>query len=211
MKYENPPFGRGETFYNGATIDTANLQGAELEGQEYEFPDLDYSAFGQKTKRSEGMVRVRVVRNVSGAALLPKRLGRPYASGVNLIGQIDGYTRLTAEKGLPIDEFLPAAGVPNNDLFYVVVKGPAVVLAPLAGSDYNGDVAVGQNLVALTAVTAGATTAGRVAAQNITGLTTTSDYTFLVNQIQNRLGHALSAKTTANTNADILINVTPQW
>jgi hypothetical protein len=101
-----------------------------------------------------------------------------------------------------VDEFLPAAGVPANDLFYIVVRGPATVITSL--SDMSADVVVGDRLVAITAVTSGATTSGRV--QPLPGATSS---TALANEILNTVGYALSAKTTANTNADLLVEVGP--
>ena len=101
-----------------------------------------------------------------------------------------------------MDEFLPTAGVPANDLFWIVVEGPTNILSDLAGAD-NNVVNIGGILVALTAATSQCTTAGRVMPQDITGATSV-----LANAVQNRIGRALSARTTANTNADILVNVT---
>jgi hypothetical protein len=89
-----------------------------------------------------------------------------------------------------------------------VVEGPAIVKTPIAGSEFNGDINIGDRVVGLTAATSGATTAGRVAHENITGSTQAADYTFLFDQISNRIGRALSACTTGNTNSDILIDVT---
>jgi hypothetical protein len=200
---ENPPFGRGQTYYNGGTIDSNDLKGQELEGQEFWFPDVDWTAsgVGAKPKRSERMIKVRVVRNTSGGALLPKRIARFEADGLEYGARVDGMTRTTAERGYPIDEFLPDAGVPNNDLFYVVVEGPAMVLTPLEG-DANNVFSVGTVIVALTAATSGATTAGRARPQDLTGATAV-----LGDNIQNRIGRALSAKTTGNTNADLLVEV----
>ena len=48
---ENPPFPLGETYYNGGTIDANNLGGVHLEGQVWEFDDLDYTASGAKRPR----------------------------------------------------------------------------------------------------------------------------------------------------------------
>jgi hypothetical protein len=84
----------------------------------------------------------------------------------------------------------------------VVMEGPAVILTDLAGAD-NNVLNVGTVVVALTGATSGATTAGRVAPQDLTGATA-----LLADQIQNRIGYALTAKTTANTNADVLVDVT---
>lgn len=203
---ENPPFGRGETFYNGGTIDTNNLGGLNLEGMIWTFEDEDLTpgSVGAKNIRTGRPVRCMCVRNVSAGALLPKRLVTLQTGGTDgrfYTGRVDGYARLTAARAYPVDEYLPAAGVPVNDLFWVVIEGPAKVLTDLAsgaGSVFN----VGDVVVALTAATSGATTAGRVAPQDLTGATAN-----LGNQVMNYVGHALSAATTSNTGADLLVEV----
>lgn len=203
---ENPPFPRGETFYNGVTIDSNNLGGLQHEGKEWVFEDIDLSntSPGAKPARTNRKVHARIVRNVSGIALLPKRQAKfKTATDGRFFGQrVDGYTTTTAEfSGGVVDEWLPAAGVPNNDLFWLVTKGPSKVLTDIAtgaGSVFN----VGDCVVALTAATSQATTAGRVAPQDLTGATA-----LLANQVQNMIGRALSAVTTANTAADLLIDL----
>lgn len=201
---ENPPFSRGETYYSGGTIDSNNLGGTQMEGSVWRFEDIDWSstAVGAKKNRTNRQVRCMVVRNVGAAAILPKRLVTfQLTAGQPFTGRVDGYARTTAARAYPVDEFLPAAGCPVNDLCYIVIEGPAKVLTDIAtgaGSVFNvGDVAV-----ALTAATSGATTAGRVAPQDLTGATAV-----LGNQVANRVGFAISAVTTANTAADLLIDV----
>lgn len=203
-KRENPPFPRGSTWYNGGTIDTNNLGGENLEGTIWEFEDLDQSASGAKSLRTNKPVKCMIVRNKSGGALLPKRLVTMKATtGLTYLAQVDGYADTTAEAPtFPVDEWLPAAGVPDNDLFYVVIEGAATVMTPLE-ADANNVFSVGTILVALTAVTSGSTTSGRVRPIDLTGATAV-----LGNQIIGRIGRALSAKTTANTNADLLMDVT---
>jgi hypothetical protein len=91
-----------------------------------------------------------------------------------------------------------------GDLFYIVTRGPCLVkndIASGAGTVINA----GDPLVALTAATSGATTAGRVYAGVGTGATTNTG-----NQLNNIIGYAASAKTTGNTNADVLV-VVRQW
>lgn len=194
---ENPPFPRGGTFYDGGTIDASDLGGTNLEGKEWVFEDVHP---GTGVARSSRPVRCRVVRNTAAIALLPKRIAR-FELGANEYGsRIDGYATTTAAEGVPIDEYLPSAGVPINDLCYVVIEGPAVVLSGL--SDFAADVAVGDWLVAITGATSGATTSGRVALQVLTGATAA-----LANQVQNRIGRALSAATTQNTNTDVLLHI----
>lgn len=206
---ENPPFGRGDTFYNGATINSSDLGGLNHEGKEWWFEDVNITqgTVGAHTLRTNRLVRCRCVRNVSGAALLPSRLVSFQASGINYGARVDGYADVTAQRGYPVDEWLPAAGVPNNDLFWIVIEGPALCLTPLVNTDFNGTVAEGQVMVALTAATSGATTAGRVACQNITGSSAATDYSFLLNQAENYVGRALSAMSTGNTAATILVEV----
>jgi hypothetical protein len=198
---DSPPFERGSTWYNGGTIDSNNLGGAQHEGKIWVFEDINVTpgTAGAKPTRSNRPVKCMCVRNVSGIALLPKRLVRLQKSGLFFLGRVDGYTTVTAEQGWPVDEYLPAAGVPNNDLFWVVIDGPAMCLTDIAAGI---SVVVGDIVVALTAATSQATTAGRVVLQDLTGATA-----LLGNEIQNRLGYALSAKTTANTNADILVDI----
>jgi hypothetical protein len=196
-KLENCPFPRGGYMEVSASTDQAHW-----EGKEYLFENLDYSTSPAKARAAGGAgsyVRCRCVRNVAAAALLPKRLVTFKTTAYGL--QVDGYATTTAAEAYPVDEFLPAAGVPVNYLFWIVVDGPATVLSDLAGADNNVIGAAGV-LVALTAATSGATTAGRVAPQDLTGATA-----LLAAQVQNRLGNAVSAKTTANTNADVLMHV----
>ncbi len=206
-RQDSPPFPRG-------TYEPTDGAYSGLVGQEWLFEDLDYSAgggLGARPARTQKKVRCRLVQNKAAIALLPKRIARLKLGTPNeALGVVDGYTRLTAERGFPIDEFLPAAGVPVNGYFWIVVEGPAIVKLPLAGAGFNGDIAVGDRLVALTAATSGATTAGRIAKENITGSTQAADYTFLFDQISNRIGRALSAaaSTDANTNGDVLVDVT---
>lgn len=204
-KHENLPFPVGQTFFGDQTPDTA--VGGHLEGKEYEIEDLDYSATGGAKPHRTGRLRtMRIVRNTSGISLLPKRLAiLETTAGKDAVGQVDGYSRLTAAGNcFPIDEFLPSTGVAANDLFYVCVGGPATVLTALEG-DANNVHSVGGWVVALTAVTSQSTTAGRVKPQDLTGATSV-----LGNEVQHRLGRALSARTTANTGADLLVDVT-KW
>lgn len=198
---EAPPFDRGQTYYQGGTIDSNDLGGVNLEGQEWEFEDLDYSSAGANAGspgvpayRNPGRkVRVRCVRNVSGIALLPGRLVSYQLSAGQFGNRVDGYTTTTAAPFAGVvDDFLPAAGVPNNDVFFIVIHGPALVLDPLAA--LAAVLAIGDQVVAITAATSGSTTAGRFQTQDLSGATS-----LLANQIINAVGRAMTARTTANT------------
>lgn len=196
---ENLPFSIGETFYNGGTIDSNNLGGVDLEGKEYIVEDVNPNTGVVRTGQYR---RVRIVRNVSGVALLPKMLVRFDTAAGKVGARVIGYARTTAAEGYPVDEYLPTAGVPNNDLFYIVIEGPATVLTSKAASAVN---VIGVNawvVAATAAASTHSTTAGRVEVQDLTGATA-----LLADQVQNRVGRALTAKTTANTDADLLLTV----
>lgn len=213
---ETPDFGRGETMFGGTPTATQITESAHFEGQEKVFEDVNWSnsALGAKQLRSGRSVTCRCVRNTSGGNLLPKRLVTFEAdSSADDYGKrVDGYSDVTAERAYPVDEFLPAAGVENNDLFWIVVKGPAEVLTDIAAAAGNV-INVGDRVVALTAVTSGATTAGRVrnypTVAAATNTTTGIDAALLEaqNNLAGVLGRALTAKTTGNTNSAILIDV----
>lgn len=196
-----PPFGRGEYEETAGVFD-------HLVGKEWVFEDLDYSAsssnLGAKPARSGKYVTCRLVKNGGAAALLPKRLVQfSTTAGADKSGAVvTGYVTTTAGRGFPVDEFLPSAGAPVGSYFYIVVRGPATVLTDIAAVEGNV-IGVGEPVVALTAATSGATTAGRVSLQSITGTTATA----LINQIQNLVGRALTASTTGYTNSDLLIDV----
>jgi hypothetical protein len=196
---ETPPFARGETYYNGGVIDPNDplgLGGENLLGKEFLFEPnsqdqgTGYPAAGDPNGRP---IRVRVVRNVSGQALKPGRLAHyNVANGVNGEVGVDGYTAGIADRPAGvIDEFLPAAGVPNNDLFYLVVDGPTQVTTAHTGTI---SIAQGARLVPATGTSRTSDDAGRVAVQDLTGATAT-----LAENIMHRVGFADAAAAAVDT------------
>jgi hypothetical protein len=200
-RLENPPFPRGQTgleIQASSTGSTADL--TQYEGKEWWFEDVDPV---NKTTRTNQFVKCRVVRNTGTFALRPKRVARfslaPNANG-SFGSQIDGYAAVTAERCYPVDEYLPSGGVGVNDLCWIVTEGPALCLTDLAA--LGSVIDIGDKVVSQTAATSGATTAGRVVEQVLTGATSP-----LAVQIMHYIGHAMTARTTNNTDADILVNV----
>ncbi len=189
---ETPPFARGESYYNGETIDSNNLGGVNLEGKEFVFevnaPD-DYAA----QDPSGRYVRVKVVRNRSGTNLKPGRIAHfkaadPYECSV------DGYCAGVGDRPAGvIDEFLPAAGVPDLDLFYVVIEGPTKVKQPGSSSDV---LAIGDRLVPATGTSATNDDAGRVAKQAQTTIADAATTVAAFNNIQNCIGFAAEANNS---------------
>lgn len=189
------PFPRGETYFNGGTADTTS--GKHLEGQIYEVRD--------DIRNTGATIKLMVVRNNSGIALLPKRLAQLDFAGANP-WQAKGYARSPDDpQAFPIDELLPSAGVPDKDLFYVVVEGPALCLTSLA--NYAADLSSGSRVIALTAATSQATSAGRVAVAALVAETTSTASTSNNQVLWNYFGRAISSALTSATNSDILVNV----
>jgi hypothetical protein len=188
---------RGYTWFAGRSTtisDTDIRQTAKVEGATKKFDDMEkQNTPGVKlNRRSNRQTTCLLVRNVSGFALLPRR-AVTWAAGYRG-RRVAGYARVGLEEVAGVvDEHLPSAGVANNDLFWLAVKGPSEALTPLTG---NGDnvMAEGAILHALTAVTSGSTTAGRL----YVGATTAP---------LNYVGRAMSANTTGQTNRAILIDL----
>jgi hypothetical protein len=198
---EGLPFDRGRTVYNGALIDTNNLQGLDWEGKDFVVEDK-HPRTG--IKRSNHFVRIRIIRWMNATFnAVPKRVVSAQASA-NLVNQsrADGFTTTSAQDALcVVDEYLPPAGCPANDCFWGVMEGPTEILTAMEG-DVNNSIAVNTRLVALTGATSGALTAGRIKPQDLTGATSV-----LGNNILNVIGRAMSAKTTGQTNQGVLTYV----
>jgi hypothetical protein len=198
---ESAPFARGETFYNGSPIDSTNLGGANLEGKEFVFEPnsqdqgTGYPAAGDPAGRP---IRVKVVRNRSGGNLKSARVARFEANGGSASpyeGAVDGYCyQATDRPAGVVDEFLPAAGVPNLDLFYIVVEGPTQVTNTHASPT---TFAVGD--IVITAASGASATddlAGRV--------TNAAPGAITAEQITQRVGRAAAT----NSGADGVFNAT---
>ena len=194
-RLDQPPFARGETYANGnlEILNAANgpfgLGGINLEGKIFVFEpnsDATTTLYGQLGPDPNGRaITVRVVRNVSGQALLPKRLVRYQlaTTNVNLETHIDGYTIGAGDVPAGIvDEFLPPAGVANEDLFYLVIDGPTIGVSLTTGTV---SIAHGSVLVPGLGTSKTTADAGCLDSQVLTGATAT-----LADQIQNSVGRS---------------------
>lgn len=198
--------------YTG-TDQNGNLCNEEKLGTKHTFytPASSSSIRGGKTPVGKGaQITAILMRNTAGFALLPKRLGHvSVVAGYAGLNEVDGYmTVLGSGPHVVIDPYLPTAGVPDDDLFWAIVGGPVECLTPMAGADQGSDIAVGNHLIASTGTTTGATTSGRVAKITIANAT---DATGAVAQIPGIFGRALSARTTAETNSAILVQIHNRW
>lgn len=196
----------GSTLLSGAGRTLSDGDRADLEGTTHEFDDIaPGQSPGVKVRRSNRRTLYMLVQNVSGIALEPKRLVT-WASGYRG-RRVAGYATTTAAvvAGV-VDEHLPSSGCPDNDYFWLAVKGPSLVKTGLAG-DATNVIGLDNVLIALTAATSQATTSGRAAVWGLTATSTATTDGTLTGYLNNQLGRALSAKTTANTNADVLVDL----
>ena len=184
------------------TGDTVSLEGTKITFRDY----ATSNTVGLPKSITSGRPLIaRMVRNTSGGALLPG-YAVTWEAGYEK-RRVDGRATTTAVRiaGI-VDPFLPAAGVRDDDMFWLVQGGPCLCKTSLAGDGENV-ISVGDVLYALTAATSGATTAGRVVAWagTFSAAETTDGTAGLI--LLNQFGRALSAKTTANTNANILVDL----
>jgi hypothetical protein len=194
------PFARGTTFFKGKTVDSSDLPGPSIMGQVHVFQDTDPS--DETKKRSNGDVVAVAVRNVSGVALLPKTLVqyKTDAIGKEVDGNANSYSQLVA--GV-VDDHLPTAGCPDDDICWVIVKGPCIVKSAYIAM--GKAVALNDPVHAHTAAasTAGATESGRFTRNADAAATGAS--ALLVSH--NFIGRAMTAQTIGETDTDTLIDL----
>lgn len=196
----------GETM--PGTDSNGNLINNERLGEIREF---DSRSGSNNARRAGQPIKAVLLRNVSGTRLYGGRIGRCYKSaGQSTVTECDGYTTVLADGPcVIIDDGLATAGVADDDLFWGVLCGEVLVKSPLAGAGFNAtSIAVGDALVAATGSTVAATTSGRIAAAALANAT---DAGGAYAQALNHIGRALSARTSGETNADVLIYANIRW
>lgn len=212
MLLSAPPMGLGETL-DGKDPD-GNLTNEDKLGLVHTFPRYPLTGGPNRSKSllNAKPITAILLRNTSGLTLLPKRLGQlDRTAGHGMVKNVDGYSTTLANFGVVlIDSFLPSTGVVDDDIFWGIISGTAPVLVPLAGADFNGDIALNAPLVSSTGTTTGATTSGRVSNVTFTAATaanTLNGYDGF-KMAAGYLGRAMSAKTTGETTAgqDILVD-----
>jgi len=210
------PFELGTSF-RGTDDGTAtgNLINAEILGGVWTFNNIvSVSPTGgvRKFHTDEPLVCM-AVRNQSGVTAYGKRFVTAPLTTAGLTGITDfnGYCDSLAEGAIGvIDEFLSSSGVASKDICWVIISGVVTTSTPETGAAFNGDIAAGAELVAATAASStGSATGGRVSNVVFTAATAgnTSNGFDGYRMALNRLGTALSARTTGETSADLLMRV----
>lgn len=210
---ESPRFELGTTL-KGTDAD-GNLINSDCLGGVYTFSNVTTTApsGGVRKFHSNEPLTVMALRNRSGVTLYGKRHVTLDVTTAGLTGVTDikGYCDTLAEgPSVLIDEFLATNGVADKDICWCVISGLALTLTPETGAAFNGDIAVGADLVGATAASStGSTTGGRVSNVTFTNATAgnTSNGYDGYRMARNFLGTALSARTTGETSTDLLMRV----
>jgi hypothetical protein len=171
----DPGFARGQTL--GVTVtmyEAENGDGSTVVGVRKVFRDEDPKTGAIKSNRT---VECIAVKNTSGSALLPGAVAK--FKDAAILTEVDGLaTTSTALMGV-VDEYLPAAGVANNEVFWLVVRGPSTVTktatSVAAGASYGLSATAGSAAAQSTnpllgfAIETSATTSGRLLVRTAAG------------------------------------------
>jgi hypothetical protein len=171
----DPGFGRGQTL--GVTVtmyEAENGDGSTVVGVRKVFRDEDPKTGALKSNRT---VECIAVKNTSGSALLPGAVAK--FKDAAILSEVDGLaTTSTALMGI-VDEYLPAAGAANNEVFWLVVRGPSTVTktatSVAAGASYGLSATAGSAAAQSTnpllgfAIETSATTSGRILVRTSAG------------------------------------------
>lgn len=117
----DPGFGRGQTL---GVRDTESGRGTT--GTQKAFTDSDPRTNNSGVFLSNRPVTCIAVRNTSGGPLLPGTVVKFKKAAI--LDEVDGAAAAATDAPLGVvDEYLPAAGVANNDVFWLVVSGPTAI------------------------------------------------------------------------------------
>jgi hypothetical protein len=173
----DPGFARGQTLGITSTnvYDASVGDGAHLLGVRKTFRDENPQTGALLSNHTVDCI---CVKNTSGGAILPGTLVK--FKGAAILSEVDGgAVAATLLMGVA-DEYLPAAGAPNNEVFWVVVNGPTTVTKTAtsvsAGAAYGPSAtagsaaAQGANALLGYAIDTSATTSGRVLVKTSAGV-----------------------------------------
>jgi hypothetical protein len=120
----DPGFARGQVLGITKTYYDAQVgDGSHILGVSKVFLDTNPATQAVATNLT---VECVAVKNTSGGALLPKTLVQFKAGAI--LTEVDAGATTSSTRWGVVDEYLPASGVPANEVFWVVVKGPTTVL-----------------------------------------------------------------------------------
>ena len=150
----------GQTWYGDQTPNASDYGVSErMEGTECEFRDSDPTVTGKPGQQRSNRVRRAIfVRNTSGGALLP---GQTLKWEAGFRGRrVDAVAGDQGEAAGVVDDFLPAAGVQDDDLFWLIVDGPVLARKASSGALAADTVVIAKGSGNIGAVTAAGSDAG---------------------------------------------------
>lgn len=171
----DPGFARGQVLgILWKAYDAENGDGSNVVGTRKVFRDENPKTGALNSNRT---VECIAVKNTSGSALLPGQVAKFKDSAI--LSEVDGLaTTSTALMGI-VDEYLPAAGVPDGEIFWLVVRGPSTVTktstSVAAGASYGLSATAGSAAAQSTnpllgyAIATSATTSGRILVRTAAG------------------------------------------
>jgi hypothetical protein len=164
----DPGFARGQVLGITQTYYEADVgDGYNIVGVRKTFRDEDPKT---GVLNSNHTVECVAVKNTSGSALLPGDVAKFKAGAI--LSEVDGKASTSTLLMGVVDEYLPAAGVPNGEIFWLVVNGPSTVTktstSVAAGAAYGLSATDGSAAAKSTnpllgyAIATSATTSGRI-------------------------------------------------
>lgn len=169
------------------------------------------------TRPNGSTLKVMVVRNVSGGVLLPKRTVQLKTDNTlhGILNEVHGYANTVAAPlcGF-VDPYLPSTGVPDDNLFLMVVHGPMYAVMSGTEADTLGDITVGLPLVtAATGTSLTDTDGGRVARANPAApADATAAQAAAILHMSNVIATTLEVKDAGDdAGEDILVMVNCRW
>lgn len=171
----DPGFGRGQTL--GVTVkmyEAENGDGSTVVGVRKVFRDEVPTTGAINSNRT---VECVAVKNTSGSALLPGQVAKFKDSAI--LSEVDGLATTSTQLMGIVDEYLPAAGVPDGEVFWLVVRGPSTVTktatSVAAGAAYGLSATAGSAAAQSTnpllgyAIATSASTSGRILVRTAAG------------------------------------------
>jgi hypothetical protein len=164
----DPGFARGQVLgILWKAYDADNGDGSNIVGTRKVFRDENPKTGALNSNRT---VECIAVKNTSGSALVPGSVAK--FKDAAILSEVDGLaTTSTALMGV-VDEYLPTAGVPDGEIFWLVVRGPSTVTktatSVAAGASYGLSATAGSAAAQSTnpllgyAIATSATTSGRI-------------------------------------------------
>lgn len=172
----DPGFARGQVLgILWKAYDADNGDGSNIVGTRKVFRDENPKTGALNSNHT---VECIAVKNTSGSALVPGSVAK--FKDAAILSEVDGLaTTSTALMGV-VDEYLSSSGVPDGEIFWLVVKGPSTVTktstSVAAGAAYGLSATAGSAAAQSTnpllgyAIATSATTSGRILVRTNAGL-----------------------------------------